>query len=47
MKTPITYYGGKQQLASQIIAMIPPHKIYCECSRNVVISSITRMRQSR
>lgn len=27
MKTPITYYGGKQQLASQIIAMIPPHKI--------------------
>lgn len=30
MKTPITYYGGKQQLASQIIAMIPPHKIYCE-----------------
>ena len=30
MKTPITYYGGKQQLASQIIAMIPTHKIYCE-----------------
>lgn len=30
MKTPITYYGGKQQLASTIIGMMPPHKIYCE-----------------
>lgn len=30
MHTPITYYGGKQQLASKIISMIPKHKIYCE-----------------
>ena len=30
MKTPITYYGGKQQMASTIISMIPKHKIYCE-----------------
>lgn len=30
MKTPITYYGGKQLLASTIIGMAPAHKIYCE-----------------
>lgn len=30
MRTPITYYGGKQQLASTILGMIPPHRIYCE-----------------
>ena len=30
MKTPITYYGGKQNLSKRIIAMIPEHKIYCE-----------------
>ncbi len=30
MKTPITYYGGKQQLATFIIGMMTPHKIYCE-----------------
>ncbi len=30
MKTPITYYGGKQQLAKKIIELIPGHKIYCE-----------------
>lgn len=30
MKTPITYYGGKQLLANKIIAMLPKHKIYCE-----------------
>ena len=30
MKTPITYYGGKQQLADTILGMMPPHKIYCE-----------------
>lgn len=30
MKTPITYYGGKQLLAPTIIKMIPPHKVYCE-----------------
>ncbi len=30
MKTPITYYGGKQLLAKQIAGLIPAHKIYCE-----------------
>jgi DNA adenine methylase len=30
VRTPITYYGGKQRLAGEIISMIPPHKLYCE-----------------
>lgn len=30
IRTPITYYGGKQQLASVILGMMPSHKIYCE-----------------
>jgi len=30
MKTPLTYYGGKQQLADRIIPMIPDHDLYCE-----------------
>ena len=30
MKTPITYYGGKQQLAETIVRLIPPHNIYVE-----------------
>lgn len=30
MKTPISYYGGKQKLASLILDLIPPHKLYCE-----------------
>jgi DNA adenine methylase len=30
MKTPITYYGGKQQLADKILDLIPPHKVYVE-----------------
>lgn len=30
MKTPITYYGGKQRLADRIADMIPEHRIYCE-----------------
>ena len=30
MRTPITYYGGKQRLASEIISLMPAHKIYCE-----------------
>ena len=30
MRTPITYYGGKQQLASTIIEMIPAHRVYVE-----------------
>lgn len=30
MKTPITYYGGKQKLAPVIIELIPPHTLYAE-----------------
>jgi D12 class N6 adenine-specific DNA methyltransferase len=30
VRTPIPYYGGKQQLASTIISIIPNHKIYVE-----------------
>lgn len=30
MRTPITYYGGKQRLAPTIIEMMPAHKVYCE-----------------
>lgn len=29
-KTPISYYGGKQQLVNKLLPMIPPHRIYCE-----------------
>jgi DNA adenine methylase len=30
MKTPLSYYGGKQQLAKLILGLIPNHRIYCE-----------------
>ena len=30
MKTPISYYGGKQKLVPKILPLIPPHKMYCE-----------------
>jgi DNA adenine methylase len=30
VRTPLTYYGGKQQLAATIIKAIPEHKIYVE-----------------
>jgi site-specific DNA-adenine methylase len=30
MKTPISYYGGKQKLASTILKLIPDHNLYCE-----------------
>ena len=30
MRTPITYYGGKQQMANIILGMMPAHKVYCE-----------------
>lgn len=29
-RTPLTYYGGKQQLAQRIVALMPPHKVYFE-----------------
>lgn len=30
MKTPITYYGGKQKLCGTIVSLIPEHTLYCE-----------------
>lgn len=30
LKTPISYYGGKQKLATKIISLIPEHVLYCE-----------------
>jgi len=30
LKTPITYYGGKQKLAGVIVPLIPPHVVYAE-----------------
>ncbi len=30
MRTPLSYYGGKQQLASTIVSLIPEHKLYVE-----------------
>jgi Site-specific DNA methylase len=30
IKTPITYYGGKQKLCETIIDIIPEHTLYCE-----------------
>lgn len=30
MKTPITYYGGKQRMVSRILPLIPEHTLYCE-----------------
>ena len=30
MKTPLSYYGGKQTLAKLILGLIPEHRVYCE-----------------
>lgn len=30
LKTPISYYGGKQKLCSLILDLIPCHNLYCE-----------------
>jgi DNA adenine methylase len=30
MKTPISYYGGKQMMLSRILPLIPKHNLYCE-----------------
>ncbi|HUM50498.1 MAG TPA: DNA adenine methylase [Chitinophagales bacterium] len=30
MKTPVSYYGGKQKLCAEIINRIPKHNLYCE-----------------
>jgi len=30
MRPPLTYYGGKQLMAKEIVTLLPDHKIYCE-----------------
>ncbi|MDT8337183.1 MAG: DNA adenine methylase [Candidatus Izemoplasmatales bacterium] len=30
IKTPITYYGGKQSMIKDILPLIPKHKLYVE-----------------
>jgi DNA adenine methylase len=30
LKTPITYYGGKQMMLRHILPLIPQHNLYCE-----------------
>lgn len=30
MRTPLTYYGGKQRLAPQIVPLMPAHRVYLE-----------------
>lgn len=30
LRTPISYYGGKQKLAARIVSLIPRHNLYCE-----------------
>jgi DNA adenine methylase len=30
MKTPLSYYGGKQRLAKIILGLTPSHRVYCE-----------------
>lgn len=30
LRTPISYYGGKQKLAQTILSFIPEHRLYCE-----------------
>lgn len=30
MRTPLTYYGGKQLLARQIVPLLPEHRVYLE-----------------
>lgn len=30
IRTPLSYYGGKQKLATRIINLIPEHQLYCE-----------------
>lgn len=30
LRTPISYYGGKQKLAKTVVSFIPEHRLYCE-----------------
>ena len=41
MRTPITYYGGKQTMLPHILPLIPNHEVYTEafCGGAAVFSS--------
>ena len=45
MKTPISYYGGKQTLLKHILPLIPNHKLYTEafCGGAAVSVSYTHL----
>lgn len=43
MKTPITYWGGKQQLAKTILELIPIHRIYNELFFKQYTENIIRL----
>jgi len=30
LRTPVTYYGGKQKMVRHILPIIPEHNLYCE-----------------
>jgi DNA adenine methylase len=30
LRTPISYYGGKQKLVKKITELMPEHRMYCE-----------------
>lgn len=30
VRTPLTYYGGKQRMADELVSLMPPHSIYLE-----------------
>ncbi len=30
VKTPFSYYGGKQNMAAKILNLLPEHNLYCE-----------------
>jgi DNA adenine methylase len=37
LKTPITYWGGKQKMLDYILPLIPKHRIYTEAFSAVVL----------
>lgn len=45
MKTPITYWGGKQQIAGKVIKLFPAHRIYNEPFFGGVLFSLQNVLQ--
>lgn len=45
MKTPITYWGGKQQIAGKVIKLFPAHRIYNEPFFGVLFSLLKDLRR--